>query len=240
MGTGTARVCQSRRSTTSRRSVGPRPTVARVVVVHGHAMVGHAMQAALGRIPDVEVVGVAHRVDTAVVLVGEHQADVIVLDAALPGNDVADAVTRLRSSAHDARVVVIDSIGDYRSVAGAIQNGAAGYLLVHQPIDDLVHAIRAVCAGQTVVAPSLVPALLARLDVPARRGPMLSQREIDVLQLLAEGLSTAEVAKRLGISINTGRNNIQTVLIRLGAHSKLEAVSIGLREGLVAPPRPAA
>jgi len=85
-------------------------------------------------------------------------------------------------------------LADYRVVAGVLQNGAAGYLLVDQPMEDLVGAIRSACAGETVVAPSVVPALLARIGAPAGRRPVLTRRELEAPEVLAGGVSTAVLA----------------------------------------------
>ena len=130
----------------------------------------------------------------------------------------------------------MSAASDYRSVVRAIEAGATGYLLKDQPINDLVQGIRRANAGETVVAPSLVPRLLARITPTAAPAAKLSRREIEVLQLLADGASTAELASRLNLSVNTVRNHVQNILTRLGAHSKLEAVSIALREGVIKPP----
>jgi DNA-binding NarL/FixJ family response regulator len=219
------------------RTPSPATTdLTRVVVVHSHTMMGRALRAALGDIDDLDVVGVAETVDAAVERAPAPPPHVVVIDLRSADGDGAGDVARLLAAWPEVRVLVLATAADYRSVVAAIEAGAAGILLTHQPLEDLIDGIRAARAGQTVVAPSLVPALLAGISPAALRLTMLNRREVDVLQLLAEGLSTIELAAHMGVSVNTVRNNIQSALTRLGAHSKLEAVSIALREGIITPP----
>jgi DNA-binding NarL/FixJ family response regulator len=211
----------------------------RVLVVHGHAMMARALRAALDDVDDLDVVGVAETVESALELAPTPPPHVVVVDLRSSEGDGADGVARLLATWPEVRVLVLSAAADYRSVLAAIEGGAAGFLLTQQPLEDLIGGIRSARAGQTVVAPSLVPALLAGISPAALRLTMLSRREVEVLQLLSEGLSTVELAARMGVSVNTVRNNVQSALTRLGAHSKLEAVSIALREGIIAPPGPA-
>jgi DNA-binding NarL/FixJ family response regulator len=208
----------------------------RVVVIDRHPMVAESIRIALDRVADFSVVALAGSHHEAVRLVRGHQPDVVLLDGRLPDVGVADSVAGIMAAGPDARVLVIDGSSDHRSVVQAVEAGAAGYLLKDQPLGDLVTGIRSAHAGHTVVAPAAVPTLFAGVSATASRAPTLSTREVEVLQLIAEGLSTAELATRMGVTVNTIRNNVQSVLTRLGAHSKLQAVSIGVREGIVALP----
>jgi two-component system, NarL family, nitrate/nitrite response regulator NarL len=208
----------------------------RVLIVDRHAMLAHGLRAVLDEIEDFHVAGVAATPQFAIELAAGDPPDVVVMDRRSADGDGTDGVARLLAAWPDVRVLVISAVADYRSVMAAVEKGAAGYLLTHQPLDDLVEGIRSARLGQMVLAPSLVPALLAGMGPVAARTMTITRREAEALQLLAEGLSTAELAKRMGVSVNTVRNTIQGAITRLGAHSKLEAVSIALREGIVAPP----
>jgi DNA-binding NarL/FixJ family response regulator len=212
----------------------PEPT--RVLLIEDHAMIAQGLRAALDQIDDIDVVAVAGTIEEGVQQARGHEPHVVLLDFRLPDGDAPDGIVRLHKARPDTKVLVVSALSDYRSVVRAMEAGAAGYLLKDQPIGDLISGIRRARAGDTVVAPSLVPRLLARITTSTAPTARLSRREIDVLQLLAEGLSTAELAARLNLSVNTVRNHVQSILTRLGAHSKLEAVSIALREGIINPP----
>jgi DNA-binding NarL/FixJ family response regulator len=208
----------------------------RVLIIEDHAMIAQGLKAALDDIDDFHVVGVATTVAEGERLAGSLGPDVVVLDYRLPDGEAPEAIVRLARTRPAARVLVLTAASDQRSVLRAIEAGAAGYLLKDQPLDDLVAGIRAVRDGSTAVSPAVLPELLARLR-PVIDGPAsLTPREIEVLQLLADGRSNAEVARRLHLSVNTVRNHVQSILNRLGAHSKLEAVSVAMREGIVKPP----
>jgi DNA-binding NarL/FixJ family response regulator len=210
--------------------------ITRVLLIEDHAMIAQGLRAALDQIDDIEVVAVAGNIEEGVQQARGTDPHVILLDFRLPDGDAPEAIARLQKARPNAKILVVSAMSDYRSVVRAMEAGAAGYLLKDQPINDLISGIRRARAGDTVVAPSLVPRLLARITSSPAPTAKLSRREIDVLQLLAEGLSTAELAARLNLSVNTVRNHVQSVLTRLDAHSKLEAVSIALREGIIKPP----
>jgi DNA-binding NarL/FixJ family response regulator len=208
----------------------------RVLLIEDHAMIAQGLRAALDQVDDIEVVAVAGSIEEGVQQARGQDPHVVLLDFRLPDGDAPDGIVRLQKARPNAKILVVSAMSDYRSVVRAMEAGASGYLLKDQPINDLISGIRRARAGDTVVAPSLVPRLLARITSSPAPTAKLSRREIDVLQLLAEGLSTAELAARLNLSVNTVRNHVQSVLTRLDAHSKLEAVSIALREGIINPP----
>jgi DNA-binding NarL/FixJ family response regulator len=199
-------------------------------------MIAQGLRAALAGVEDMEVVGVCPTLAEAEQVARGSGPDVVVMDFRLPDGDAPDGIPRIQAAAPGARVLVVSALSDYRSVIRALEAGAAGYLLKDQPLDDLVAGIRMVRAGERALAPTLIPTLLERITPTARPAAQLSRREIEVLQLLADGCATNEIATRLHVSVNTVRNHVQSVLNRLGAHSKLEAVSIGLREGVIQSP----
>jgi DNA-binding NarL/FixJ family response regulator len=208
----------------------------RVLIVEDHAMIAHGLKAALDGVDDFEVVGLANTVEDGDRMAARLEPDVVVLDYRLPDGEAPEAIARIADSQPGARVLVLTAASDQRSVLRAIEAGAAGYLLKDQPITDLVAGIRAVRAGNTAVSPTVLPELLARLG-PAQAGPTtMTRREIEVLQLLDDGGTNSEVADKLHLSVNTVRNHVQNILSRLGAHSKLEAVSIAMREGIIRAP----
>lgn len=218
---------------TTRRAVA-RPPV-RVLIIEELGMVADALCAGLERVPDLEVVAVeetlAAGIDAARVL----QPDVVLVAFRLRDGEAPAAIPALTRRPSTARVVVLTTSTDHRSLTRALDAGASGFLSKGQRLDELVDAIHHVMAGRMVVAPALLPVLLQTGEDAAAR--QLSRREGDVLQLMADGASNHEIAERLHLSHHTVRNHVQHIFARLGAHSKLEAVAIGLRRGLVAPPR---
>jgi DNA-binding NarL/FixJ family response regulator len=208
----------------------------RVLIIEDHAMIAEGLRVALEREDDMNVVGVAVTLTDGVELAGTTQPDVVVMDFRLPDGEAPGGIPRVQAAYAPAHVLVVSAMSDYRSVVRALEAGAAGYVLKDQPITALVAAIRTVHQGERALAPSLVPKLLARVG-PGRAAERLSRREIEILHLLARGSGTAAMATELHLSVNTIRNHVQSILARLEAHSKLEAVSIAMREGIIAPPQ---
>ncbi len=209
---------------------------ATVLIIEDHLMIAESLHAAIDRVDDVVIVGMAGTLAEGERLARTLQPDVIVLDFRLPDGDAPDVMARLLGVRDGTRVLVLSALSDYRSVVRALEAGASGYLLKDQTLDELIAAVRVVRSGGQALAPSLVPRLMSRLTRSPSSADRLSRRELEVLQLLSEGLSTADLASRLHLSVNTVRNHIQNAISRLGAHSKLEAVSIALRDGLITPP----
>ncbi len=205
-----------------------------VLVVDDQVMVASGLMAVLQTYPDLCPLGVAHSLAGAMEMVPRLKPDVIVLDYRLADGLACSTIGALREL-HDAAVLVFSASGDIDAVTRSIANGASGFLLKEQPVDDLVAGIRKVALGQRVIAPALMGPMLDNL-VGAKSRIELTPRQAQILQLLAQGVTTNEIAVDLGLSVNTVRNQIQSTIARVGAHSKLEAVSIALRENLILAP----
>jgi DNA-binding NarL/FixJ family response regulator len=208
----------------------------RILIIEDFGMVADALRAGLERSVDLDVVAVEGSLAAGLDAVRVLRPDVVVMGFRLRDGEAPAAIPALTRRPSTARVVVLTTSADHRSLTRALDAGAAGFLSKEQRLDELVDAIHHVVAGQMVVAPALLPVLLRASDdgVASRR---LSRREADVLQLMADGASNHEIAEQLHLSHHTVRNHVQHIFARLGAHSKLEAVAIGLRRGLVAPPQ---
>lgn len=211
-------------------------TPTRVVIVEDHTMIADGLVAALAAHDDIEVVGRSRTAAGVADLAVRVSAEVVLLDFRLPDGEAPEVLQELRSVLPDVKVVIVSAASDYRSVIRALEAGASGYMLKDQDIDELVAAVRTVRAGGQALAPSLVPKLVSRLAEAPGSAQSLTRREIEVLQLLADGCSTKQLAENLGLSLNTVRNHVQSAINRLGAHSKLEAVSIAIRQGLISAP----
>jgi len=220
---------------TRARPVGSRPAI-QVLIVETLGMVADGLRAGLEQAGDLDVVGVESTLAAGLDAARARRPDVVLIGFRLRDGEAPSVIPALTRRPPGARVIVLTTSADHRSLTQAVDAGASGFLSKEQRLDDLVEAIRTVVAGRMVVAPALLPVLLRTGDggSPAWR---LSRREADVLQLMADGASNHEIADQLHLSHHTVRNHVQHIFARLGAHSKLEAVAIGLRRGFVAPPQ---
>jgi DNA-binding NarL/FixJ family response regulator len=205
-----------------------------VLVVDDHQMFADSLAQALRSEPDLLVVGQATSIAQARALVRSAAPDVVLLDHRLPDGDGVGAIAdlyRLRSS---VKVVVLTASTSDRVLLAAMEAGAAGFIAKTQRLDDVLAGVRAAAVGESVVSAKLLSRLLPRLQ---RRdgggGTQLTAREREILDLLARGLSNAEIADELTISVHTVRNHVANLSAKLGAHSKLEVLAIAVRDGLV-------
>jgi DNA-binding NarL/FixJ family response regulator len=193
-------------------------------------MVAEAMTLAMARADDIEIVARAHSIATAVDSVRAHEPDVVLLDRRLPDGDAIESIGALSESG--ARVLVLTGEATATVAARVAEAGGSGLVLKSAGLDELEDAVRRVADGEVVFGAEFLAGVLNRLT---GRTPSatLTTRERQALDLLSAGASTAEVAARMGIAHNTARNHVQRVLEKLGARSKLEAVAIARREGLL-------
>ena len=185
----------------------------------------------LGDEPDLSVVGVAGTISDGIGAARAANPDIVLLDFRLPDGDAPACIARLRDVAPDARVLVMTGLADESTFAAARAAGCAGVITKDKAAQDLVAGIRAAAAGASVeqAKTEVAPELVAR---------SLSAREREVLAHLAAGVSTEEIAGMLHISPVTVRNHVQRILGKLGAHSRLEAVALAIRAGIISPPAP--
>ncbi len=202
----------------------------RVLLVEDHDMVAEALQLALDRADGITVVGRARSRAEAVADALEHAPDVVVLDRRLADGDALGVIAQLGSGG--ARVLVLTGDATPAVAVQVAKAGGAGLLLKSSQLGVLESAVRDVAAGGVVFDPELLPGVFDRLTGRGG-GAALTARERETLDLLAEGATTEEIGRRLGVSRNTTRNHVQRVLEKLGARSKLEAVAVARREGLI-------
>jgi DNA-binding NarL/FixJ family response regulator len=202
----------------------------RVVLVEDHDMVAEAMALAMQRADDIEIVARARSIATALTEVRKYTPDVVLLDRRLPDGDAIDAIGPL--SELGARVLMLTGEATSTVAARVAEAGGCGLVLKSAGLDELEDAVRRVADGEAVFGAEFLAGVLNRLT-GRTRSATLTARERQTLGLLADGASTAEVARRLGVAVNTARNHVQRVLEKLGARSKLEAVAIARKEGLL-------
>lgn len=207
----------------------------RVLVVDDHRMVLQSLVRLLGEQDDISVVGTAGTAAEALTAARRERPDVVIMDYVLPDANGVEATGLIRSELPDTRVVLLTGDPGDAVLLAAVDADCAGYVEKTNAFEELAVAVRAVHAGQAVLpAARLLPKLRRRSAAPSTE---LSQRELDVLRLLAEGKSNKEIAQALGLALNTIRNHVQSCLMKLGAHSKLEAVALATRRSLLQPPR---
>jgi DNA-binding NarL/FixJ family response regulator len=206
----------------------------RVLIVDDHEVLASSLAMVLDAEPDIAAVGVATTLEQARGMVGTAQPDVILLDHRMPDGDGVAAIPTLLSERPTTRVVVLTASAADHVLMAAIEAGASGFLSKTRGLDEVTAAVRAAAAGESVISPELLARLLPRFG---RGSPHavdeLTAREREVLGLVAEGLSNAAIAERLVVSVHTVRNHIASMSGKLGAHSKLEALSIAVRRGLL-------
>lgn len=200
-----------------------------VVVVDDHEMFVESLVRLLDDEPDLRVVAVAHTARDASVAVAREQPTVVLLDYRLPDADAPECIDRLRASAPGVPVLVMSGLGDDATCLAATRAGAAGVIVKTRAARDLMRALRAAAAGQVDPGP-----LGRRPSSPTNDG--LSPREIEILALVADGRSNADIAVDLHVSYNTVRNHLRNIQRKLGAHSRLEAVTEGVRRHIIAAP----
>jgi DNA-binding NarL/FixJ family response regulator len=222
-------------------SIDPKPI--RVLFVEDHQLLAEALSAMLDREPDMEVVGIAGSVAESKVMARE-RVDVVLMDFRLPDGTGAEATRAIKARWPVARVVMLTALKDDETVLESIQAGADGYLTKDRAADDVVQAVRAAYAGETLLPRSVIMEIARRVAAAKERGDdrrvvePLTPRELEVLRALTDGLSTPEICERLFIAPNTLRTHVQNIMGKLRVHSKLEAVAFALRNRLVEPPRP--
>lgn len=206
------------------------PASIRVLVVDDHALHRDGTRHILEDFDDLEVVGDAATGETALALTEELQPDVVLLDIRLPGINGIETARRIREWHPKVRVLMVTAYEDDEYVRGALEAGTAGYLSKSAPARELVEALRVVAAGATVLQPALMHSLLSpTVDQPGG----LTDRELAVLQLLAEGLHNKQVATRLGISARTVERHCDNIYAKLGVGSRTEAVVRAIAAKLV-------
>ncbi|GAA1479087.1 response regulator transcription factor [Nocardioides aestuarii] len=208
----------------------------RVLIVDDHEVLASSLAQALDIEPDLQVVGRAGSLSAAEAMITSTMPDVLLLDHRLPDGDGVGAIPRLRALRPRMAVVVLTASTAEHVLVSAIESGASGFVSKTRGLPELVSAVRAAAAGEAVVSPEMLSRLLPRLQRQRNRGnghQALTEREREVLSLVAEGLTNAAIAERLVVSVHTVRNHVANLSAKLGASSKLEALAIAVREGLL-------
>ena len=204
----------------------------RIVVVDDHPVVREGLVASLEDDPEFRVVGSAGSADDALPLVTTQHPDVILLDLELPGVNGLEAIPALAAAHPASRILILTAYDTDERVLGAIRAGAKGYLLKGASLEEIARAIRSVHAGESYLEPRIATKVLAELG-PRRRPAALSHREREVLRLVAGGRSNKQIARELGITERTVKFHVTSILNKLGAENRAQAVAVAARRGLL-------
>lgn len=211
----------------------PQATVG-VLIVDDHRMFAESLARLLSDEPGIEVLGVAATGADAVSLVSRLRPRVVLMDYQLPDRDGVAVTAELRRENPGVMVVMLTGSTDDRVLLSAIDAGCSGFLTKDRAAAEVADAVRAAAVGEALISPALLARLLPKLNRTHRTiGEDLSDREREILVFLARGWSNKAIAADLFLSVNTIRNHVQSILTKLGCHSKLEAVATAVREGIV-------
>jgi two-component system, NarL family, response regulator LiaR len=211
------------------------PDKIRVLIVDDHAIVRRGLRAFLEVQTDIEVVGEANDGVAAVRLADSLRPDVLLMDVVMPGVDGIEAIRRIRVEGVPVKIIVLTSFADDQKVFAAVQAGADGYLLKDVRPDELSEAIRTVMRDEALLNPRVAATLMQefahRATTPARDA--LTQREMEVLRLLARGRSNKEIALELGVAEKTVKTHVSSILSKLQLADRTQAALYAVRERLV-------
>ena len=192
---------------------------------------------------DIELVGEASDGTEAVEKAGEALPDVVLMDIRMPRSSGIEACRAVKEAAPSAKIIILTISDEEEDLFEAIRAGASGYLLKDIPLDEVAEAVRSVHGGQSLINPSMAGKLLTEFATLARRdgearaqevpAPKLTEREMEVLKLVARGMNNRDIAKELFISENTVKNHVRNILEKLQIHSRMEAVMVAVREKLI-------
>jgi NarL family two-component system response regulator LiaR len=206
----------------------------RVLIVDDHAMLRRGLRFFLTGFDDLELVGEATSGKEALALCAQLEPDVVLMDMLMPDMDGAEVTRLVRQQCPTLQVIALTSFQEEDLIARALQAGAIGYLLKNVSAQDLAQAIREAHAGRSTLAPEATKVLIQATRQRASQPDYgLTEREREVLALLAEGLSNAEIAERLVISIATVKFHVRGILTKLGVDTRTEAVALAWQENLV-------
>src|SRR5687767_9061538 len=212
-----------------------------VVIADDHALFRRGLTMVLESEPDIEVVGEANDGHEVVTLAEKYMPDLVLMDVRMPGRGGIDAAQAIKDAVPHTKILMLTISDEEEDLYDAIKVGASGYLLKEISIEEVADSIRQVHAGQSLISPSMASKLLTEFAAMARKDeekqqmptPRLTDREMEVLTLVAQGLNNRDIAKELFISENTVKNHVRNILEKLHLHSRMEAVVYAVREKLL-------
>jgi two-component system NarL family response regulator len=217
----------------------------RTMIVDDHALFRRGLEMVLDEERDIELVGQASDGTEAVEKAAESLPDIVLMDIRMPRSSGIEACRAMKEAAPSAKIIILTISDEEEDLFEAIRAGASGYLLKDIPLDEVADTVRAVHGGQSLINPSMAGKLLTEFAALAKRdeedadraqevpAPRLTDREMQVLKLVARGMNNRDIAKELFISENTVKNHVRNILEKLQIHSRMEAVMVAVREKLI-------
>ena len=205
----------------------------RVLIVDDHAMVRSGLRNFISAYDWMETVGEAADGGEAVEFCANHAVDIVLMDLVMPGMDGLDAIRGIMALSKPIRIIVLTSFNEQDSIEQALKAGAISYLLKNVAAEELAQTILAARAGHSTLSPEVTDALITAARKKPAPGYDLTAREKEVLALLAKGLSNADIAAHLSISLATAKYHLSNIFSKLGANNRVEAVTIALDHNLV-------
>ncbi len=225
------------------QDASPRTEPIRTMIVDDHALFRRGLEMVLEGEPDIDLVGQASDGAEAVEKAAASLPDIVLMDIRMPRSNGIEACRAMKEAAPSAKIVILTISDEEEDLFEAIRAGASGYLLKDIPLDEVADTVRAVHGGQSLINPSMAGKLLTEFAALARRdeeeraqevpAPRLTEREMQVLKLVARGMNNRDIAKELFISENTVKNHVRNILEKLQIHSRMEAVMVAVREKLI-------
>ena len=206
----------------------------RILIADDHSVVRQGLRMFLGLDPELDVIGEATDGEEAVRLTRELRPDVVLMDLLMPKMDGIAATTAIRRELPETEIIALTSVLEDASVVGAVRAGAIGYLLKDTQADELCRAIKAAAAGQVQLSSQAAARLMREVRAPDSP-EALTERETEVLRLLAQGRANKEIARALQIGEQTVKTHVGNILAKLGVQSRTQAALHAVRIGLVAP-----
>lgn len=207
----------------------------RILIADDHAIVREGLRSLLATEPGLELVGEASDGLQAVGKVRDLRPDVILIDMLMPRMDGLEAIVEIRKDWPEAKIIVLTSFSDDENVFSAIRNGALGYMLKESSPQDLLQAIHRVARGEGFLSPTIASKVMREMNQPSRLPPTkdpLTEREVEILQLVAQGLTNDEIAEKLVVSEKTVRTHVSHILAKLQLANRTQAALYALKEGL--------
>jgi NarL family two-component system response regulator LiaR len=207
----------------------------RILIADDHAIVREGLRALIATEPDLELVGEATDGIQAVSKAQTLKPDVILLDLMMPRLDGVEAINEIKKSWQEARIIVLTSFSDDEKVFSAIRSGALGYLLKDSSPSDLLQAISTVANGEGFLSPAIASKVMREINQPPKLPPTrdpLTEREVEILQLVAQGLTNDGIAEKLVVSERTVRTHVSNILAKLQLANRTQAALYALKEGL--------
>lgn len=203
----------------------------RVEIVDDHFLFADALGSVIRALPEYELAGIAQSGAQAISIARSAKPDIVLLDYHLPGYDAADLIPRLRSLSPGLRVIILTSDTTDATLVRGLRAGVDGYITKERALDDVLEALQVVAGGERYLTPEQVSRTHALTGEAT--GEALTERELEIVRLMAQGRTSEAIADQLTISANTVRTHLQNIFSKLGVHSKLEAVAAANARGLL-------